>query len=191
MEKKIELIYQLYNDLDFKQYQEESIKVWEEYINEKISEFYSEEREIDGDDYDEDNIKVVEYDDEGDSEDQSFYMLSYEGGEMTNGFLSTSDKFEHGFYCNELKLEFNWGEDGDIICYLPPFGTFKNNNENFFIINYPEKYEEFEFINRTSTLVEGDIEKIYETLSKFHFIEFKDLPIKEDGKIHTDVLEKS
>ena len=189
MEEILVSLGKLYNGLEFEKYQEKALKVWKDYIDEKIREFYSEDREIDGDDY-EDDITIVENNDENDSENESSYILSYEGGEMTNGFLSTSEKFEHGFYCNELKLEYNWGEDGDIICFLPVFGTFKNSNEKFFIINYPEKFEEFEFLNGTGSIEEGEIDKICEVLSKFHIVDYKDLQRHDDGKIHSNLMEK-
>lgn len=189
MKEILSLLDQLYNDLEYEKYQEKALVIWKDYIEDRIRDFYSEDREIDGDDYD-DDVTIVEYNDEDDSEDEPFYTLSYEGGEMTNGFLSTSEKFEHGFYCNEAKLEYIWGEEGEIICFLPVFGTFKNTKEIFFITNYPEKFEEFEFVNGSGSIEEGEIDKICEVLSKFHIVDYNDLKRHHDGRIHSNLNEK-
>ena len=73
---------------------------------------------------------------------------------------------------------------------MPVFGTFKNTKENFFITNYPEKFEEFEFVNGSGSIEEGEIDKIYEVLSKFHIVDFKHLKRHDDGRIHSNLNEK-
>ena len=177
----LKTLYQLYKDLDFEKYQTNAYDLWKKYLDKRINEFYSlkEGEEI--------IIKKLSKG-VGDDEEEYFLELVYEGSQVTNGYDSDNEKFEHGFYCNILKLEYRFGGDSDIICFFPPFATFNKSDENFFLVNYPKKYNSFEFVNAVSNIEseQGKIEDICRSLSKFHFVEFNRFSKQEDGRIHTN-----
>jgi hypothetical protein len=181
----IKTLYQLYKDLDFEKYQTNAYDLWKKYLDKRIDEFYSQD---DNSEEEESIIETKLSEGDGDDEEEYYFDLINEGSQVTNGYDSSSEKFEHGFYCNILKLEYRFGGDSDTICFFPPFASFTKSNENFFVVNYPKKYNYFEFVNGVSNIEsgQGEIEDICKSLSKFHFVEFNRFSKQEDGRIHTD-----